>query len=143
MSSVVSTFTSNWFKVKHPYIIEEYVERMNENTECYDSGECFTVHHHKGQVRLTAYDVIDQSLGFYEDEEQEEWIDLEDEIAGMLEEGEVFRITSLNWFKGRLDSMFVSTYTWDGRHETHSLSTILEDMGQKLEIDPKILKGWN
>ena len=143
MSSTVSTFTSNWFKVKYTSMVEDYIDRMNETAECYESGECFTVHHRNGQIRITAYDVIDQSLGFYEDDEQEYWIDVEEEISTMLEEGEVFRITSLNWFKGRLESMFMSTYTWDGRQETRSLDHLLDDVSQKLEIDSKKLKGWN
>ena len=143
MSATINTFTSNWFRVKHPYIVEEYVQRINENLECLPSGEELTVHEHKGQMRITGFDMIDQSLGFYEDEEQEEWIDLEEEIAGMLEEGEVFRITSLSWFKGRLSSMFMSVYTWDGRQETRSLNTWTEEVSQSLELDPKKLEGWN
>ena len=143
MSATINTFTSNWFRVKHPYIVEEYVQRINENLECLPSGEELTLHEHKGQMRITGFDMIDQSLGFYEDEEQEEWIDLEEEIAGMLEEGEVFRITSLSWFKGRLSSMFMSVYTWDGRQETRSLNTWTEEVSQSLELDPKKLEGWN
>ena len=142
MSSTVNTFTSNWFKVKHLFMIEEYVERINEHAECYDSGSLLTIHHHNGKIRLTAYDLIDQSFGFYEDEEQEEWIDLEEEIASILEEGEIFRLTSLSWFKGRLETMFVSTYTWDGRRESISLSNLMEDMADKLSVEAKSLRGW-
>ena len=123
-------------------MVEEYVDRMNDTAECYDSGEVFTVHHHNGKMRITAYDVIDQSFGFYEDEEQEAWIDVEEEIVSMLAEGEIFRLTSLNWFKGRLESMFVSTYTWDGRRESLSLSDLMDGIGDKLAIDPKRLRGW-
>lgn len=143
MSSTIDTFTSNWFRVKYPSIIEESIDRINDHLECLPSGEALTLHHHKGKIRLTGFDMIDQSLGYYEDEEQEEWIDLEEEIAGMLEEGEVFRLTSLSWFKGRLSTMFVSVYTWDGRRETRSLSAMLSEIGEQLELDPKVLEGWN
>ena len=143
MSSTINTFTSNWFRVKHPFIVEEYVERINDNLECLPSGDPLTLHEHKGKLRITGFDMIDQSLGFYEDDEQEEWIDLEEEIAGMLEEGEVFRITSISWFKGRLSTMFMSVYTWDGRRETRSLSSWSEELSDKLGLDPKVLEGWN
>ena len=143
MSSTINTFTSNWFRVKHPFIVEEYVERINDYLECLPSGDPLTLHEHKGKLRITGFDMIDQSLGFYEDDEQEEWIDLEEEIAGMLEEGEVFRITSISWFKGRLSTMFMSVYTWDGRRETRSLSSWSEELSDKLGLDPKVLEGWN
>ena len=143
MSSTINTFTSNWFRVKHPYIVEEYVERINENAECLPSGECLTIHEHQGNMRITAFDMVDQTLGFYEDEEQEEWVDLEEVIAEMLEENEIFRITSISWFKGRLSSMFMSVYTWDGRQETRSLNQWSDDISQSLDIEPKRLDGWS
>ena len=143
MSSTISTFTTNWFSVKHPFIVEEYIQRINDHLECLPSGDPLTLHEHKGKLRITGFDMIDQSLGFYEDDEQEEWIDLEEEIAGMLEEGEVFRITSISWFKGRLSTMFMSVYTWDGRQETRSLSSWSDEISDKLELDPKVLEGWN
>ena len=62
MSATIDTFTSNWFRVKYPSIIEEYVDRVNDHLECLPSGEALTLHHHKGQIRLTGFDMIDQSL---------------------------------------------------------------------------------
>ena len=143
MSASIETFTSNWFRVKDLDLVEEYVARINENSECLPSGERLTIHEHKGQIRLTGFDLVDQSLGFYEDEDEEEWIDLEEEIAGVLEEGEVFRLTSISWFKGRLSTMFISVYTWDGRSETRNVNQLFDDIGETLGFDPKVLEGWN
>lgn len=143
MSASIDTVTSNWFQVTDIDTLEEYVTRINENLECLPSGESLTIHHHKGKIRLTGFDMIDQSLGFYEDEEEEEWIDLEEVIAEMLAEGEVFRLTSLSWFKGRLSTMFLSVYTWDGRRETRSLSDISTEISEKLALEAKALDGWN
>ena len=144
MSSTISTFTTNWVKVKFPSFIEEHVDRLNEKAECLPGGSVFTVDHYKGQIRVTAYDVIDQGLGYYEDEDEEEgWIDLEDEIIEGLIEGEVLRLTTLSWFKGRLESMEVSVTTWDGRRESRSSRELHAEIAQKLEIDQKQLGGWN
>lgn len=143
MSSTINTYTTNWFRVKYPDEIEEHIERMNKDAECFESGDIFTVHHHKGQIRLTAFDVIEQSFGYYEEEAEEGWVDLEEEIASALEEGEVLRLTSLSWFKGRLESMSVSVSTWDGRRENRSFKTWNEEMSQSLNIDKKLLRGWN
>ena len=144
MSSIINTFTTNWVKVTDSSSIEEHVERLNEKAECLSGGNLFTVDYYKGQIRVTAYDVIDQGLGYYEDEEEEEgWIDLEDEITGSLAQGEVLRLTTLSWFKGRLESMEVSVTTWDGRRESRSSRELYADIAQKLEIDKKQLEGWN
>ncbi|MEE2643549.1 MAG: hypothetical protein VYD19_01335 [Myxococcota bacterium] len=143
MSASIDTVASNWFQVTDVDMLEEYVTQINDHLECLPSGEPLTIHHRNGQIRLTGFDMIDQSLGFYEDEEEEEWIDLEEVIAGMLAEGEVFRLTSLSWFKGRLSTMFVSVYTWDGRRETRSLSEISGEISEKLGLEAKTLDGWN
>ena len=143
MSSTINTYTTNWVKIKHVSIIEEHVQYINEKAECLDSGDLFTVNHHKGQIRITAFDVMDQSFGYYEDEEEEVWIDLEEEITGLLAEGEILRVTSLSWFKGRLESMSISVSTWDGRHETRDANTLFKDISQQLDIDKKKLGGWN
>ena len=144
MSSTINTYVTNWVKVKHDSIIEEHVNYLNEKAECLPGGSLFEVNYHKGQIRITAYDVIDQGLGYYEDEEMEEgWIDLEDEIIGLLAKGEVLRLTTLSWFKGRLESMDVSVTTWDGRREGRSSRELYKDIAQKLEVDPKQLGGWN
>lgn len=143
MSSIISTYTTNWVKIKDDFRIEEHIRCLNEKVECFDSGDGFTVNHYKGQIRITAFDVIDQSFGYYEDEDEEVWIDLEEEITGLLVEGEVLRVTSLSWFKSRLDSINISVTTWDGRHETRSSNTLFDDLSQVLEIDKKKLGGWN
>ena len=143
MSSIINTYTTNWFTVKHLFIIEEYVQHINEKVEYLNSGAELTIHHHKGKIRLTAFDLIDQSLGYYEDEEEEEWIDLEDEIAKILEEGEVLRVTTVSWFKGRVDLISMTVTTWDGRQESRSFRSWIEEMSQSLGIDKKQLDGWN
>ena len=142
MSSSIHTFTSNWFKVKNPSFIEDYVCRINDGVEYLDSGDQLTMHEYQGKIRLTAFDMIDQTLGFYEDEDCEEWIDLEEEIAGMLEEGEVFRLTSISWFKGRLSEMRLSVHTWDGRQKSTSIDEWTSALSQELEVDSKRLSGW-
>ena len=122
MSSMINTYVTNWVKVKNDSIIEEHVTYLNEKAECLPGGSLFEVNYHKGQIRITAYDVIDQGLGYYEDEETEEgWIDLEDELVELLAEGEVLRLTTLSWFKGRLESLDVTVSTWDGRRQRRSI----------------------
>jgi len=120
--------------------LEEYVERCS--FECLDSGDDLTIHHHKGAIRLTAFDVIDQGFGLY-DEDEDEFIDLSDIISEMLEEGEVFRLTTIVWFKGRLDHMSVSVHTWDGRSAARRDDQILKELSEELEINVKRLDGWN
>ena len=144
MSSMINTYVTNWVKVKNDSIIEEHVTYLNEKAECLSGGSLFEVHYHKGQIRITAYDVIDQGLGYYEDEETEEgWIDLEDELVEMLAEGEVLRLTTLSWFKGRLESLDVTVSTWDGRRQRRSIQEWDTEIAQALAIDKKQLKGWN
>ena len=143
MSSTISSYTTNWIKVKYVYEIEEHIQHMNETAECFESGDLFTIHHHKGQIRITGFDLIDQSLGYYEDEEEEVWIDLEEALVNVLAKGEVLRLTSLSWFKGRLESADISVTTWDGRHEHRSMNTWMTEISQSLDIDAKQLKGWN
>lgn len=143
MSSTINTYTSNWFQVKDLDQIEEYVVRINETVEYINPNEELTIHHRNGQIRLTAFDMIDQSLGFYEDEEEEEWIDLESKIADMLEEGEVFRLSSISWFKGRLSHVNFSVYTWDGRQESRSLNDWDAEISKQLDLEKNCLDGWN
>ena len=143
MSSTLNTYTTNWFKVRHPFMVEEWIELLNKTAESIGGDETFTLHHYKGQMRITGYDLIDQDFGYYEDEEQEEWIDLEEEIANMLVEGEIFRFTSISWFKGRLESMWITAHTWDKKRTSRDLGQVMKAMGEELEIDPKRLKGWN
>ena len=139
----LNTYTSNWFKVDDPDSLEDYVLLINERVEYLNEDEQLTLHYHNGQIRLTAFDLIDQSLGYYEDEEEEEWIDLEEKIAEMLVEGEVFRLTSMSWFKGRLSHFDMSVSTWDGRRESRSVYQWDQEMSEKLAIDKKQLGGWN
>ena len=143
MSSTINTYTTNWVTLKETFSIEEHVQYINEKAECLDSGDLFTVNHYKGQIRITAFDVIDQSFGYYEDEEEEIWIDLEEEIVNVLAEGETLRLTSISWFKGRLESMDISVRTWDGRQEARSARSLFQDISQKLDVDQKKLGGWN
>ena len=143
MSMTLNTYTSNWFKVKYPDELEEYVDLINERVEFLDDNEKLTLHYHNGQLRLTAYDLIDQSLGYYEDEEEEDWVDLEEKIAEMLEENEVFRLTSMSWFKGRLSHFDMSVHTWDGRRESRAIYQWDQEISEKLNIDKKVLGGWN
>ena len=133
MSSTVSSYTTNWFKVKHLFEIEEHIDRINEKVEHYESGDSFTIHHHKGRIRITGFDLIDQSFGYYEDDENEVWIDLEEEMIHLLDEGEVLRLTIVEWFKGRLESVNVNVSTWDGRRESRSMQSWMTEMSESLE----------
>lgn len=123
--------------------MEEHITFINERVEYLNESDQLTLHHHNGQIRLTAFDLIDQSLGYYENEDEEEWVDLEEVIAEMLEEGEVFRLTSISWFKGCLNHFNMNVHTWDGRQEGRLLYQWDTDISEKLEIDKKQLGGWN
>jgi hypothetical protein len=140
LSSCINTYTTNWFKVTDLSTLEDYVERCT--FECLNSGDNLTIHHHNGAIRLTAFDVIDQGFGLY-DEDEDEFIDLSDIISEMLEEGEVFRLTTVVWFKGRLDHMSISVHTWDGRSASRGNTQILKELSEDLEINVKSLDGWN
>ena len=139
LSSTISTYTTNWFKVTNLAYLEELIERTQ--MECFDSGEPMTLNHHQGKVRITAYDVIEQGFGFY-DEDEDDFINFEDEIVAILADGEVFRLSTISWFKGRLEHASISVTTWDGRSAYGDLGSLGDELSAQLEIDRKVLSGW-
>ncbi len=134
MSSCIDSYVTNWFAVTDAEELNQLVESFQERTQFdhADSGEAIRLHERDGRHRITLYDNLDASLTAY-DEYWGEECDLADQVAALLAEGEVLRVTYVSWFKGSI-SYGESVYTWDGRSESQYSHGIREGLATALDI---------
>ena len=141
MSAIISSWTTNWFGVKDEEQVRTIVDRLNEGITCLDYGEEAVLHEHDGRYRLTLYEAVGGEFGYY-CEEEGETLDAGYLISECLSEGEVLRVTSISWFKGRISWMGIDVYTSDGRSASRSLQDLEDSIAKQLDVDRKKLDGW-
>ena len=138
MSSTIVSFTSNWFRVSDLDSLRDHISNIYCNPCSY--GAAVELEESGNRVRLTMYDNHVAELA-YEDEDGD-FIELAGVIQDMLVEGEVFRLTTLSWFKGRLEYHNEDVYTWDGRSFSSGTNEIRKKAAEELGIESARLDGW-
>ena len=145
MSSTLSSYVTNWFKVTDPEKLEELVAKTSFT--CTSFGEDIRLHHNDGKYRVTVYDAYDASFTYYDEndpicQEYDEPVSLDESIAKLLAEGEVLRLSTIVWFKGRLDYFNVTVYTSDGRSASRGQDTMYGELAKELGLDEKQFDGY-
>ena len=145
MSSTLNSYVTNWFRVTDPDELKRLVAKASFN--CTSFGEDIRLHHNDGKYRITVYDAYDASFTYYDEndpvcQKYGESISLDESLAKLLAEGEVFRVSTIVWFKGRLDYLNVTVHTWDGRSASRGLETIHGELAKELGLDEKQFDGY-
>ena len=143
MSHFTDTFTTNWFRVTDPDLLDQLIDRAaqaNPEADVPFELRAGRLKSGEGVYRIQAFDVMEGDFGWRD--EEGELTDLGEEIQPILCEGEVLRVTHIGWHKGTVHTCNVYLLTWDGRSEYKDLIEVQRELCSKLNVDVKKVEGF-
>ena len=100
------------------------------------------MHEHKGQMRITGFDMIDQSLGFMRMKSKKSGSIWKRRSRGCSRRARSFASPRCLGLKADSADVYERLHMgWSTRDAP--LNTWTEEVSQSLELDPKKLEGWN